>query len=38
MNYENCFKDMFEPVPDYRKTVLIIFLIKNDRDFLKEYG
>ena len=29
---------MFESFPDYRKIVLLIFLIKNDKDFLKEVG
>ena len=38
MNYENFFKDMFESIPDYRKRVLLIFLFKNDNDFLKECG
>ena len=30
MNYENFFKDIFESLPDYRKTVILMFLIKND--------
>ena len=38
MNYEKYFKDMFESVPDYRKIVLLIFLIKNDVDLLNECG
>ena len=29
---------MFESIPNYRKIVLIIFLIKNDKIFLKEVG
>ena len=29
---------MFESIPDYRKKVLLIFLIKNDKDFLREVG
>ena len=29
---------MFEFIPDYRKTVILIFLIKNDDDLLKECG
>ena len=33
MNYENYFKDLFESIEDYRKIVLLIFLIKNDKDF-----
>ena len=35
MNYENYFKDMFESIPDYRKTVLLLFLFKNDEDSSK---
>ena len=29
---------MFESIPDYRKTVLLIFSIKKDEDLLKECG
>ena len=29
---------MFESIPDYRKIVLLIFLIQNDRNLLKEIG
>ena len=35
MNY---FKDMFESMPDYKKIVLLIFLIQNDKNLLKEIG
>ena len=38
MEHIHYFKDMFESVPDYRKIVLLIFLIQNDDDFLKECG
>ena len=46
MNYENYFKDMFESIPDYRKTKLLNFLKKlkiymmkqTDEDLLKECG
>ena len=38
MIYENFFKDMFESIPDYRKIVLILFLIKTGEDLLKECG
>ena len=38
MNYENCFKDLFESIPDYRKKVLLIFSIQNDEDLLRECG
>ena len=38
MNYENYFKDMFESIPDYRKKVLLICLIKNDGDSINECG
>ena len=29
---------MLEAIPDYRKIVLLLFLIENDADFLTEYG
>ena len=32
MNYENYFKDLIESITDYRKTVLLISLIKDDRN------
>ena len=38
MNFENYFKDLFESFEGYRKIVLIIFLIKNDMNFLRETG
>ena len=38
MVYENYLKDMLESIPDYRKIVLLIFLIQNDKNFLKETG
>ena len=38
MNYENCFNDLFEAIPDYRKIVLLIHLIQKDDDSLKECG
>ena len=38
MNYENYFKDLFESIADYRKLVVLIFLIKNDKNLLKEIG
>ena len=37
MKYENYLKDIFESIPEYRKIVLM-FLIKNDEDLLKECG
>ena len=36
MNYENYFKDIFESIHDYKKIVLLIFLIQNDKNLLKE--
>ena len=36
MNYENYFKDLFESISDYRKLVLLIFLIKDDKNLLEE--
>ena len=38
MNYENYFKDIFESIHDYKKIVLLIFLIQNDKNLLKEIG
>ena len=32
------FKDLFESKPDYRRIVLLMFLIKNDVNFLYECG
>ena len=36
MKNEYYFKDIFEPISDYRKIVLLIFLIQNDKNLLKE--
>ena len=38
MNNSNYFKDIFKSIPDYRKIVLLIYLIQNDKNFLKEIG
>ena len=38
MNSVNCFKDLFESIPEYKKIVLIMFLNKNDVNFLNECG
>ena len=38
MKYNNYFKDIFESIRDYRKIVLLIFLIQNDKNLLKEIG
>ena len=38
MNNTNYFKDLFESIPDYRKIVFLLFLIKNDKDLLREVG
>ena len=32
------FKDLLELIPDYRKIVLLIFLIQNDKKLLHEIG
>ena len=37
-NNETYFKDFFESIPDYKKIVLLLFLIKNDVNFLYECG
>ena len=38
MDNINYFKDLFKSIPEYRKIVLLVFLIKNDVDLLKECG
>ena len=38
MNNETYFRDIFESISDYRKIVLLIFLIQNDKNLLKEIG
>ena len=38
MKNSNYFKDMFESIIDFRKIVLLIFLIQNDKNLLKEIG
>ena len=38
MNHENYFKDIFESIHDYRKIVLLIFLIQNNKNLLHEVG
>ena len=38
MNNVNYFTDMFESITDFKKTVLLLFIIKNDVNFLYECG
>ena len=38
MNNSNYFRDTFESITDYRKIVLLIFLIQNDKNLLNEIG
>ena len=38
MNIVILFTDLFESIPDYRKIVLLMFLFKNDVNFLYECG
>ena len=38
MDKENYFKDLFESIHDYRKIVIILILIQNDKDLLLELG
>ena len=38
MNYENYFKDIFESLLDYRKIELLMLLIKDDKNLIKEVG
>ena len=32
------FKDIFESIHDYKKIILLIFLIENDKNLIKEIG
>ena len=34
----NYFKDMLESIPNYRKIILLTFIIKRDDVMLKEFG
>ena len=38
MNNESYFKDLFESISDYRKIVLLIILIQDDKNLLNEIG
>ena len=38
MNKVNNFTELFESIPDYKKIVLLMFLNKNDVNFLYESG
>ena len=38
MDNINYFKDIFESIHDYKKIVLLIFLIQNDKNLSKEIG
>ena len=38
MNNVNYFKELFESIPNYKKIVLLMFLIQNDKNLLKEIG
>ena len=38
MDNINYFEDLFESLPDYKKIVLLMFLNKNDVNFLYECG
>ena len=38
MNNSNYFKDIFKSIADYRKTVLLLYLIQNDEILLNEIG
>ena len=38
MNNVNCFRGLFESIPDYKKIVLLMFLNKNDVTFSHECG
>ena len=34
----NYFKDMLESIPNYRKIILLCFIIKRDNVMLREFG
>ena len=38
MNNVYYFKDLFVSIPDYKNFVLLLFLIKNDVNFVYESG
>ena len=38
MDNINYFKDMFESIPEFRKIVLLMILLKNDVNLLYESG
>ena len=38
MDNVNYFRDLFESIAEYKKIVLLMFLIKNDVNFLYECG
>ena len=38
MDNINYFKDVFESIHDYKKIVLLILLIQNDKNLMKEIG
>ena len=38
MDNSDYFRDLFESIHDYKKIVLLIFLIQNDKNLLKEIG
>ena len=38
MNNSKYFKDIFESIPEYKKIVLLFFLIQNDKNLLLEIG
>ena len=38
MNNVNYYTDFFESISDFKKVVLLLFLIKSDVYFLYEYG
>ena len=38
MAHVNYFENLFESIPDYRKTVSLFFLIENDNELLTDCG
>ena len=38
MNNVIYFRDLFESITDYKKIVLLMFLVQNDKNLIKEIG
>ena len=38
MDNINYFRELFESISDFRKVILLMFLVKNDADLLRQSG